>query len=176
MKNYRRICILGNSGSGKSTLATRLAKVTGLPLIHLDKLFWRPGWTESSEDEFRQAADNAAAGKCWIIDGNYKKTLAERLERADLVVLFDYKPIFCLWRVIWRILTTTVRPDMAEGCKERFDINFCKYVLNYNRKVKPKLLEMIRSSRGHFDFICLRHVRDVDIMTAAIATNFDKKQ
>ena len=49
-----RIVIIGCGGSGKSTLARQLGEMTGLPVIHLDKLFWRPGWVHISPEEFAE--------------------------------------------------------------------------------------------------------------------------
>ena len=83
MTKYRRICILGNSGAGKSTLAAALGDVSGLPVVHLDRIFWKPGWIEAPEAEVRAAMTAAAENDAWIIDGNFKKTLPQRLEKAE---------------------------------------------------------------------------------------------
>ncbi|MBD9240274.1 MAG: hypothetical protein EGQ57_07150 [Alphaproteobacteria bacterium] len=123
MTKYRRICILGNSGAGKSTLAAALGDVSGLPVVHLDRIFWKPGWIEAPEAEVRAAMTAAAENDAWIIDGNFKKTLPQRLEKADLVIYIDYNPIFCLWRVLWRMLRrkyvriwrTAVRSDLTRN-------------------------------------------------------------
>lgn len=123
MTKYRRICILGNSGAGKSTLAAVLGDVSGLPVVHLDRIFWKPGWIEAPEAEVCAAMTAAAENDAWIIDGNFKKTLPQRLEKADLVIYIDYNPIFCLWRVLWRMLRrrdvriwrTAVRSDLTRN-------------------------------------------------------------
>lgn len=161
MKRYRKICVLGNSGSGKSTLARQLAEVTNLPLIHLDKLFWRPGWIEASQEEFDSALAKVLESDRWIIDGNYKKTLKLRLEKTDLVIMFDYSPLFCLWRAIRRSWKEKVRPDMAEGCRERFDFSFYWYILNYNRRVRPQMVEMLQNNHGNFDICFIKSERDL---------------
>ena len=49
-----RVLILGSPGAGKSTFARRLAERSGLPLIHLDKHFWRPGWVEPAPEEWQR--------------------------------------------------------------------------------------------------------------------------
>jgi len=41
-----RVMIIGCAGAGKSTLARKLGAITGLPVIHLDREHWRPGWVE----------------------------------------------------------------------------------------------------------------------------------
>ena len=39
----KRVVIVGPGASGKSALAACLGEITGLPVIELDKAFWRPG-------------------------------------------------------------------------------------------------------------------------------------
>ncbi len=47
----KRLAIVGCAGAGKSTLARLLGQILGLPVFHLDALFWRPGWVETPLDE-----------------------------------------------------------------------------------------------------------------------------
>ena len=85
----RRVAIIGSSGAGKSTLARRLGERTGLPVVHLDEHFWRPGWVETSRGEWRAVQTALCAQDAWIMDGNYSGTLDVRLARADTVVFLD---------------------------------------------------------------------------------------
>ena len=84
-----RVLVDGMMGSGKSTFARSLAARTGLPVIHLDVHYWKPGWVRPSDDEWRERQRALLAGEDWIIDGNYNETLALRLERAETVVFLD---------------------------------------------------------------------------------------
>ena len=99
-----RILVIGSPGSGKSTLARQLGERTGLPVHHLDQLYWRPGWVEPDAKTRRAQVRALAAGPGWIIDGTYAGTLPVRLATADKVVLLDLSPLRCFWRVIRRIL------------------------------------------------------------------------
>lgn len=85
-----RALIIGPCGAGKSTLAAKLGKKLGLPVFHMDKLAWKPGWVHSSQEELRAKLEEVYAAKRWLIDGNYGGTMAERLERADTVVYLDF--------------------------------------------------------------------------------------
>src|SRR5204862_4664583 len=85
----RRVLVTGLAGSGKSTFSRSLAAKTGLPLIHLDIHFWKPGWVEPSEAEWREKQRGLLAGDAWIVDGNYHETLDLRLERADTILFLD---------------------------------------------------------------------------------------
>jgi|GEM_PF-6982669 len=79
----QRVLIVGPSGAGKSWLAKRIAARTGLPVVHLDREFWQPGWVETAKPVWRARVKELAAGERWIMDGDYGGTLALRMERAD---------------------------------------------------------------------------------------------
>ena len=130
-----RVLVIGSPGAGKSTLAREIAARTRLPLHHLDRMHWLPGWTERDRDEGRAELADILAQDRWIIDGNYGSILAMRLARADTVVWLDYPTHLCLWRVLkrWWHYRGTNRPDMTEGCPERLDPEFLLYVLTFRQ-------------------------------------------
>ena len=109
-----RVLVDGIAGSGKSTFSRALAARTGLPLIHLDLHYWKPGWVKPSEHEWREKQRSLLAGDAWIADGNYLETLALRLERADTVVLLDTPWWICAGRAFMRGFR---KPgELPEGC------------------------------------------------------------
>ncbi len=150
-----RILIIGSPGSGKSTLSLLMSEKLGLPVVHLDKLFWRPGWVEAPKEEFDAALAEALKGEKWIIDGNYGRTLKIRLARADTVIMPDYPTAVCVFRVLKRILTNhgRTRPDMGEDCPERLDWEFLRYVIDFRRKNRQKLLDALSGWDGEVIFI-----------------------
>lgn len=113
----RRILVDGMMGSGKSTFARALAARTGLPLIHLDLHFWKPGWVRPTDDEWRERQRTLLAGEAWIIDGNYNETLTLRLERAETVVYLDTPWWLCASRALARGLRAP-GGKMPEGCED----------------------------------------------------------
>jgi adenylate kinase family enzyme len=140
----RRVVILGNAGSGKSTLARRLGERLGLPVVHMDVLFWEPGWKEPDNEAFRARVRAAVAGDAWITEGNYlSRTFDLRLPRADQVIWLDTPQLTCVRRVIVRSALARPRPDLAVGCEEGlFDndfLPFLGYTWNYDRKSRPRL-------------------------------------
>ena len=130
-----RVLVIGSPGAGKSTLSHALARRAGLPLHHLDRMFWLPGWVERDRDEGRAELARVLAQDCWIIDGNYGSTLPLRIARADTVVWLDYPTALCLGRALrrWWMYRGHSRPDMTEGCPERLDGEFLLYILNFRR-------------------------------------------
>jgi adenylate kinase family enzyme len=158
---YRRILILGCPGSGKTTFALKLGALWRLPVVHLDKLFWNPGWVAKSAYEFRKRIENAVSGDEWIIDGNYGNTLPMRLERCELVIYFDLPRLSSLYGVLKRALTSRgkTRPDMGDGCPERLDREFLRYAWNF-KKDKADRNKFIVNASGK-PVVWLRSRRDV---------------
>ena len=101
-----RVLVIGSSGAGKSTFSRRLAEITGLPLIHLDRLFWKPGWVETDRAEWSEVVAQALEGERWIIDGNYSGTMKMRLAVCDTVIFLDLSRFLCTYRVLNECLTT----------------------------------------------------------------------
>ncbi|MGR6317912.1 adenylate kinase [Micromonospora soli] len=154
----RRILIVGSSGAGKSTLAREVARRLDLPLVHLDRHYWRPGWVAPADAEFRAAVRALAARPVWVMDGNYGSTLDLRLPRADLLVLCDPSRLRCLARVLRRRWTrrATPRPDLPEGCPEQLDLPFLRYVWDYPRRSRPRVLATARELAPGLPVVRLR--------------------
>jgi adenylate kinase family enzyme len=131
LASARRVLILGPSGAGKSTLAVELGSRLGLPVIHLDAHFWQAGWVESERVDFAARVDRLADRPSWVMDGNYSYTMEHRLERADQVIYVHATRWRCLANVIRRWLTNRgrQRPDMADGCPEKIDLEFVRWIL-----------------------------------------------
>ena len=145
-----RIMIIGCGGSGKSTLARQLGEKLDIPVIHLDKLFWRPGWEQVSREEFDRLHGEALTEEKWILDGNFDRTMAERIRHCDTVIYLDFNRFACLLGAAKRILTTygQVRPDMGEGCPERFDWEFLQWVWNFNKNKREKNYRLLNETDG----------------------------
>jgi adenylate kinase family enzyme len=137
----QRIVILGCSGSGKSTLARRMGEKLGLPVVHLDALYWLPGWVERGKPAFRALVAQALAGERWICDGGYTSTYDLRLPRADTVIWLDRPRWLCVWRVITRWLTHIgrTRADMGPGCPEKVDWAFIRFIWTWEKRKRPLL-------------------------------------
>ncbi len=160
----RRIMIMGPSGSGKSTLARALGARLGLPVMHLDRLFWQPGWVEPDEPSFRAKIAKAAAGETWIIEGNYSRQVDLRLPRADVLIWLDLPRRVYFSAAVWRMLKNygRERGDIGPGCPERFDIAFFRdWVWTYPTRGRPKQLALMRAMPPHVSSLTLRSRREV---------------
>ena len=157
-----RIMIIGCGGSGKSTLARQLGQMLKLPVVHLDKLFWRPGWVPVSREEFDALHHEALLGEKWIMDGNFDRTMAERIQYCDTAIYLDFSRFACLMGVAKRIMTTygTVRPDMGEGCPERIDWEFLQWVWNFNKNKRENNYRLLNETEG-IEKIVLKNRRAV---------------
>lgn len=145
-----RILIIGCGGAGKSTLARQLGEKLGLPVIHLDKRWWKPGWVESTPEEFDEKLAAELEKPRWIMDGNFNRTMPQRLSKCDTVIYLDFSRVACLLGVLKRVITTygKVRPDMGEDCPERLDLDFLKWVWYYNRNNREKNYRLLNEAEG----------------------------
>lgn len=155
--------VIGCCGAGKSTLSFQLAEHYGLPLVHLDKLFWKSGWIEAERDEWTAKHQEIIDQDRWIIDGNFSSTMSQRLERADLIIYMDLPRWLCLWGILkrWVKYRGSSRPDMNEGCNERLNWEFIQYVWNFRRDVRPCLLKLLAQYKKKKPIHRITHRRDI---------------
>ena len=142
----QRVLIIGAGGSGKSTLAMRIGECTGLPVVHLDSLFWKEGWIETPRAEWTRVVQELLSQEAWVMDGNYGGTLDLRLAVADTIIFLDLPRVVCLWRVVKRRLRFhgRSRPDMGSGCPERLTWEFIKWIWRYRRERRPAIVEKLK--------------------------------
>lgn len=166
----QRVLVIGISGAGKSTFARALAARTGLPLIHLDREFWQPGWVTTKRQEWWPKVGQHAAASSWIMDGNYGSSLHLRLPRADTAIWFDYPRVKCLRRAIWRSVKSRrkVRDDMAPGCPEKFDADFWRYIWRFNDIQRPEIQQALREHGRHLSPVIFRRDGDAAAFLASL--------
>lgn len=145
-----RIILLGCGGAGKSTMARAMGEKTGLPVVHLDQIFWRENWQSISKEEFDRLLQLELEKPRWIIDGDYGRTLPHRLKYCDTAIFLDYPRWQCVLGVVKRIVTTygRSRPDMAPGCRERLDWEFLTWVWNWRKNKRQNLLDALAEAEG----------------------------
>lgn len=143
---YNKISIVGGSGSGKSTLCRILSQELNLPAIHLDALNFSTNWVQNDISKRNSKILEKISEKKWIIDGNYDKTLQERFDNADLIIFLDYSTLALIKGVSQRFISLPYKekPEVP-GCKERLNFKFFKYVISFNKKRRPIILEKLEN-------------------------------
>lgn len=145
MIKEKRVLIIGSAGSGKTTFSKKLSSILEIPIVHLDKEYWQPSWQKPPHEEWVKKVECLIEQETWILDGNYGSTLDQRLQRAELVIFLDYKRSVCLKSVIRRTFQNCgrQRDDLGKGCIEKVDFKFLKWVWDFPKKYRPRILELL---------------------------------
>ncbi len=160
----RRILVIGSGGAGKTTFSLALSEAMGIPVVHLDTLYWKPGWVASESDEWRQIVSAEIQKSEWIMDGNYGSTLERRCEAADAIIFLDTPRLVCLWRLILRRIRYrgVSRPSMTPNCPERISFEFLWWVATYGWRRRPGILALLDRCRVTKQVFIFRTKIDVD--------------
>jgi adenylate kinase family enzyme len=156
LENMKRVVIIGRGASGKSTLAVRLGEITGLPVIELDKFFWRPGLVATPRDQWVAIQERFLAEEGWIIDGDLGPydVVEVRLRAADTILFLDFSLLRCSWRAIRR-------------SRERAD--FWRWLLAYRWQSRPILMQAIANHAVKADLHILRNPKALTRFVAGVA-------
>ena len=131
-------------------------------MIHLDQLAFRPGWVSVPKDEWRAQQESIVQGESWIIDGNRESTMPIRLGACDTVIFLDYPRAVSTFRALKRQLLNRGRSVQAEGCPERLDVGFIRWVWRYNTAHRPRTLRLISEHARTAQLITLRRPRETE--------------
>lgn len=156
----KRVVIIGRGASGKSTLARRLGEITGLPVIELDKIFWRPGLVATPRDQWVLVQERLVAEDGWIMDGDLgpHDVVDVRLGAADTVIFLDFSFLRCAWQAIQR-------------SRERTD--FWRWLLTYRYQSRPILMAAIAN---HAADASLQVFRDPEALGRFVADVADESR
>lgn len=138
----KKVMVIGCPGSGKSTFSKALHKAIGVPLFHLDMLYWNEDRTTVKKTIFKQKLQDIISQELWIIDGNYNSTIEVRLQACDTVFFLDYPVEVCLEGVQSR--KGKIRTDMPwiEPIDEE-DEEFISFINSYNIISRPVIIDLL---------------------------------
>lgn len=136
-----RIAVIGCPGSGKSTFSRALHERTGLPLYHLDNVWWKPDRTHVTRGEFDAALSAILENDEWIVDGSYSRTFEPRVAACDTVILLDYDTDVCMRGITERV--GQARPDIP-WTEQTLDPELVELVKTYKERNIPVLSELFR--------------------------------
>lgn len=137
-----KVIIIGCPGSGKSTFGRSLNRITGLPLYHLDIMYWNEDRTTVSKEIFIKRLQKAMCDPEWIIDGNYGGSMEMRLKECDTVFFLDYPTELCLAGIEAR--RGKPRSDMPWIEDDNADEDLIAFINRYNLESRPKVIQLLK--------------------------------
>jgi len=155
----KKVIIIGCPGSGKTTFAEKLQRVTNLPLYYLDAIWHKPDRTHISREEYDKKLSEIFQTEEWIIDGNYSRTIEERIQNSDTIFLFDLPTEVCLQGATERL------------GKERYDVPWIDTELDpklqheieeFPDKVLPRIYELLEKYSDGKKVIIFKSREEID--------------
>lgn len=148
-----RVCIIGGSGTGKTTLSNNLSRELNLPIYHIDGINHLADWKKRDESERDRIILEKVEEPRWIIDGTYRSTLQQRLEKADYIIYLDYSSFAQVRGVMKRFIRNHGKEkEEIPGCKEQMTWKFFWFVVNWRKTRRAEIIEKINkvdSSKVH---------------------------
>lgn len=179
LRHATRINVTGTTGSGKSTVSRRLAALLQLPYLEMDRMFWRPGWRQAPEAEFRAAVQQAVAAERWVLDGNYSATIPVKWARVEVVVWLDYSFAAIFLQLLKRTLHRVWSGDELwpdTGNRESFRQSFFSrqsilwwMLTTYGKNRRSIVARMQDPAFAHLRFIRLASRAETEALLQAIA-------
>lgn len=162
----KKIIVIGCPGSGKSRFSRGLHEITGVPLFHLDMLFWNADKTTVEKSVFLKRLSEVLEKEAWIIDGNYASTMEMRMATCDTVFFLDYPSDVCLNGV--RERRGKPRSDMP-WIETAEDAEFAEFIRTYREKQRPQVLELLEKYRDK-NIVILTSRAQADTFLKGVAT------
>ena len=164
---YKKIIILGGSGSGKSTLTNNIAKHTGYPIYHLDELFLESDFTMKDKTMWPEISKVFLEQNVGVVDGNYGSNLPLRVKWADLIIYIDISTWLQIYRILKRYFNVRLGKENRIGIsmksREKINLNFLIWVLNWNRTRRNKTLRILEEQASDKKVIIIHRLSDLDL-------------
>ena len=159
----KKVIVIGCPGAGKSCFARRLRDCTGLPLYYLDRIWHLPDRTTVRTEEFDRRLRRILAEDCWILDGNYQRTLEMRLSVCDTVFLLDLPVSVCLSGAEGRI--GKQREDLP-WVEQEMDAEFRHWILDFPGRQLPKIYTLLEKYRAGREIVIFHTHAEADAYIA----------
>jgi adenylate kinase family enzyme len=174
-----RINVVGVSGSGKSTLAKRLSALTGIRHLEMDALYWKPGWTDPTDEEFFAKLEQALEGEEWILDGNYSRSQPVKWRNVTMIVWVDYSLARTLWQAVSRAFRRSLTKEElwpGTGNRESFRKSFFSkdsiiwWTITSRRRQRQRYLWIMEDpEHAHLKIIRLTSRREAEWFCTTLA-------
>ena len=144
IRTANKISIIGGSGTGKTTLANNLGKKLNLPVCHIDGIQHLENWKQRDKEQRDKMILEKVSEEKWVIDGTYRSTLKERLEKSDFIIYLDYSSLAQVKGVLGRFLKNHGKEKSEiPGCKEQMTFEFFFWVLKWRKEHRKDIIEKI---------------------------------
>lgn len=159
----KRILVFGNGGSGKSTLSRQLEKILNIKVYHLDTYKWKPGLIENSDEEWNKSVNEILSREEWILDGNYRRIINERIALADTIFVLDMPILLCLYRVLKRriikrkMIYKKSSSEIKKWHSKKLGWSYVKWIINFKRAKAPEIAENLKPYEGEKDIIVFKY-------------------
>ena len=157
----KKIIVIGCPGAGKSTFARALHTKTGLPLYHLDLMYWNEDRTTVEKSVFLERLSAVLSCEEWIIDGNYASSMELRMAECDTVIFLDYPTEFCLEGV--RARKGVKRPDLP-WIEDEDDEEFLEYIKAFHQSQRPQIFTLLECFKAQKNIIILHNREEADAL------------
>ena len=142
----------------------QLSEKLDIPVVHLDAIYWKPGWISSQKEEWEEKQRQALSGDKWIVDGNYISSIHLRLEQCDTVIFLNFSKYLCLYNVLKRYFQYRgkTRPDLNSDCPERIDFEFLQWIWNFPRYNTPEILDILAKQPENLNIYVLESPKEIN--------------
>ncbi len=149
MATMNRVVVLGAGGAGKSTMARQIGMTRGIPVLHLDPIYWKPGFVETPWEEMLERVRRFAHERDeWVIEGSAAEAA---IDRADTVVFLDLpRRVF-----VRRFLNRWIRSKLLGGASssdrppwgDSLRPDILLWVWRWRRLSRPKVIAAVQVAR-----------------------------
>ncbi len=156
-------------------LAQQMGGVLRLPVVHLDRLLWKPGWVRVPVAEQEGLVKEAVSGPRWVVEGDHIRTQQVRFAASDTIIFLDFPRRACLWRTVKRFGLNygKSRLGMAPGCPERLNGTLLRWVWRYPLDNRAQVVDNIKRYAPGRKVIVLHNPKEVKRFLADLMTNAD---
>jgi len=138
MDGAKKILIVGGPGSGKSVLSFNLGQRLNIPVYHLDEIHIKCDTEKNGKDYRNHKILEILKNDSWIMDGNYRGTLKERVNECDAIIFLDYPTYKLIYGVLSRNVKNYKKTDKKiSSVKKIFDFSLIALICDW-RKTKRK--------------------------------------